>query len=80
MLLAVVCCKTIRIAIAVLKQSMIAIGKVPVIFIMPVFTIIFVAVHAAWSIPAAYMFYTTGMYDSINNMFNFQTNTWDSNF
>ncbi|CAL5979328.1 Plasma-membrane_choline transporter and transmembrane domain-containing protein [Hexamita inflata] len=70
--------KTIRIATAVIKQAMSAIGKVPVIFIFPIFTLIFVVAHLFWSMMAAYMFYLTGTYDASMNAYNFETKTRDA--
>ncbi|CAL6105719.1 Plasma-membrane_choline transporter and transmembrane domain-containing protein [Hexamita inflata] len=70
--------KTIRIATAVIKQAMSAIGKVPVIFIFPIFTLIFVIAHLFWSMMAAYMFYLTGTYDASMNAYNFETKTRDA--
>ncbi|CAL6105721.1 Plasma-membrane_choline transporter and transmembrane domain-containing protein [Hexamita inflata] len=65
--------KTIRIATAVIKQAMSAIGKVPLIFIFPIFTLIFVVAHLFWSLVAAYMFYLTGTYDASMNAYNFES-------
>ncbi|CAL6044999.1 Plasma-membrane_choline transporter and transmembrane domain-containing protein [Hexamita inflata] len=70
--------KTIRIATAVIKQAMSAIGKVPVIFIFPIFTLIFVVAHLFWSMMAAYMFYLTGTYDASMNAYNFESKARDA--
>ncbi|CAL5995863.1 Plasma-membrane_choline transporter and transmembrane domain-containing protein [Hexamita inflata] len=65
--------KTIRIATAVIKQAMVAIGKVPIIFIFPIFSLIFVIAHLFWSVMGSYMFYLTGSYDATVNAYNFET-------
>lgn len=64
LLLAILCCKTIRIAIAVIKQSMKCIAKVPIIFIFPIFTVILMCGHLIWSLPSAYFMYLLGSYDA----------------
>jgi hypothetical protein len=59
---------------------MVCIGKVPIIFIFPVFSVIFVAIHLCWSIAAAYLQYLTGTYDSSINAFSFETVSRDTEF
>lgn len=79
LLLTLIFFKSIRIAIAVIKQSMICIAKVPIIFIFPIFTLIFVGIHLMWSVAASYMMYLTGSYDASTNMYNFESVSRDSN-
>lgn len=77
-LIVLICCKTIRIAVNVFKQSMVCIGKIPIIFVFPIFSIIFIILHLAWSVVASYFMYLTGTYDSSINAFSFETVTRDS--
>lgn len=80
LILSLICCKTIRIACAVIKQSVVVIGLVPMIFLFPFVTLLILIIHLGWSLPAAYLMYLSGAYDSSTNTYNFETITRDASF